>query len=119
MQPIFEPNPNCVDGLTLTYVWDGANFCWDGAHVDEKEFCWDDVSIVLKVVGEDAMASQQRYDNLKEYEKDEFITLTCKVKGYEPTTEKKKKVKADLNIEDIQLTVDEVLKGMNVKIVKD
>lgn len=118
-QPIFEENPNCVEGLTLTYTWSGADWCWNDAGIDDKVFCWDDVSIVLKVVGEDTMASQQRYNNLKEYEKDEFITLTCKVKGYKPTETKKKKVKAELTLDDIQLTVNEVLKALNVKILKD
>lgn len=119
MQAFFPNNPNCIDGLELTYVWDGADFCWGDAHIDEKVFCWDDVSIILKVVGEDPIAIQKNYDSLTEYEKDEFITLTCKVKGYKPTTEKKKKVKADLKIDDILLTIDEVLKSMNIKILKD
>lgn len=119
------PNPqpynetqNCRDGDRVTYVWDGAGFCWSNARIENVVFCWSDVSFVLGI-GTDPIAAQKNYDALKERDKERFIELTCKVKGYPTTKTMKKKVKAELTVDDITMTVEEVLKSMNVQILKD
>lgn len=114
----YNQQDNCRDYNTLIYVWDSAPFCWSDARINNTVFCWSDVSFILGV-GEDQMYAEQNYENLKEAEKDIFITITCRVKGYDEAEETKKKVKAELTVRDITTTVREVRKSMNVTIKND
>ena len=89
--------------------WEEVDLCWNEVNYD-----WDDVCLVQKIAG-GGSSYISTYQKLEKEEKEKFITLICKVKGYEQTKERKKKIKAKLTAKDIEFTVNEVLKSINIK----
>lgn len=101
---------NCIEGKFGIYTWDGADFCYD-----ENPFCWDEVRFALRLGGRGKKWGWHRtYDELKEKEKEQLVTLVCKVAGYEETKETKKKIQANLTAEHMKMVVMEVLRRANI-----
>lgn len=116
---LYNWEENCKDGAVVTYIWEGSEFCWGDASIDNTVFCWGDVSFLLPFYDDATTSYDEQYEILTEEEKDKFVTLTCRVKGYPETKRMKRKVKTELSVEDIEFTVNEVLKRLNVTILKD
>jgi len=115
----YQVDKNCVeDVFDLFYTWNGSNWCWDESIVDERTFCWDDVNLIMKISGNGIPSYRKRINSLKKEEKDRFITLVCKVKGYSESREQKMKVEVNLTVDDIKLTIDEVMKSIKIAEVR-
>jgi len=118
-----------IEGYT---IWNGTDVltendkrdvCW-GEPTDivwsDNPYCCDDVFLVQKAAkGVDIYGGwKPSFDHLTDEEKDKFITLVCRVEGYFETKETKKKLKKSITAKQIELTVNEVLKSVNVKLIK-
>lgn len=103
--------------------WEECDFDWDN-----NEYTWDDVCIVLDVSG--VIVNKQgefwkdwkrRYKKLDKKTQEEFIKLVCQVKNKvanvygDPIIQKKEIKNYKLEIEDIRMTIKEVIK-VDVKI---
>lgn len=115
-------------------IWDGTSsvsedekldVCW-GDQTDivwsNNPYCWDDVFLVKKILegaGGDPSQFLPVFHQLEPEEKEQFITLVCKVGGYNKTKETKKKpTPQTITAKQIELTVNEVLKNINIEILK-
>lgn len=113
----YNREENCLVGNTIVYTWGGSHFCWSDASLGSKVFCWSDVQLMQKFGVN--IPEEQQYEELTEKERDRFVTLTCRVKGYPETKEMKRQVETDMTVSDIRMTVNEVLKRVNVTLLKD
>lgn len=115
---------NCVNQETqvLTYTWEGAGFCWNF-----NPYCWDDVQFVMRFADGDTVSADgdgllpdpelfQVYNRFEEEEKKKFITLVCKVEGYDETRTTKEVKERDVTVSDIKKTVTEILRTVNVQV---
>ena len=95
----------------------GINLRWDNAEDvtgiskwDTNPYKWDDIFLVLGVVGATGEETLWNVEQLDPDDKKRFIRLVCKVKGIE-TYSGQKTVRDDINVtvEDVELVVKEVL----------
>lgn len=101
------------EGVVRTFGWNQGRICWG-----DNPFCWDDVAIIVKIqTGIDRGLSYiESFGELEEPEKKRFITLICKVKGYNQTKETKQVMNPIVNTENIKLTMNEILKRVEVRL---
>lgn len=119
-----------IEGYT---IWDGVSqidesnkldVCWgDSTDIvwDHNPYCWDDVFLVKELLdgaGGDPSHFIPIFQDFPEEKKDQFITLVCKVHGYGETKETKQKLKSSITAKQIELTVNEVIKSVDLKIIK-
>jgi len=120
--------------ITGYEIWDGTSsvadenklkVCWnDPSDIvwSENPYCWEDVFLVEKILGGSSGNFNEfipTFHKLKPEEKEKFITLVCKVEGYNQSKQTKKKTTSkNITAKQIQFTINEVLKNINVEILK-
>ena len=108
----------CDEGDNVkSFAWDNGGICWN-----ENPFCWDDVTIVVELVGGKVIKTDEgwlgAYEKLDEPKKKRFITLVGKVKGETDIFKDRKQVKdIKVSVKDIKLTVEAVL-GIKIDVEK-
>ena len=94
------------------FDWIEADFAWN-----LNEYTWNEVCLAIEVAFGGGGGVLGAYENLPKEKKEQFITLILKVKG--ETIEEKKKIKDfKVTANDINLTITEVLKTVNVNVEK-
>lgn len=99
----------------IPFKWNNANFAWETnpfPNQSRNPFTWDDVALLQEIA-----AAGHKYDEvLKDKKKKKrFITLLCKVKGYDKYKETKEVKDYQITIEDVELVLKEVL-NVNIKV---
>lgn len=105
--------------MTLARVpfrWGNANFAYDqnpfGELQSKNPFTWDDVALLQEII----QAGGRAEDVFKHPEKKKrFITLWCKVKGYDETKQTKEVKDVKITAQDVEMVIKEVL-GINIKV---
>ena len=103
----------------VPFKWNNANFAWETnpfPNQSRNPFTWDDVALLQELA--DAVGGGHR--NYQEVLKDEkkkkrFITLLCKVKGYDKYKETKEVKDYTITIEDVELVLKEAL-NLNIRV---
>ena len=101
--------------VRVPFKWSNANFAWETnpfPNQSKNPFTWDDVALLQEIA-----AAGHKYDEvLKDKKKKKrFITLLCKVKGYDKYKETKEVKDYQITIEDVELVLKEVL-NVNIKV---
>ena len=100
----------------VPFRWGNSNFAWNTnpfPNQSKNPFTWNDVALLIEIVlGGPGGAEEVLKDKKK---KKRFITLWCKVKGYDETKETKEVKDVVITAKDVELVIKEVL-GINVKI---
>ena len=98
--------------MATNLTWNNAEESTGISKWDTTIYSWDDVSLILEVLSDDASAPEITHaiQVLEPDKKRRFIRLICKVKGIE-TYSGQKTIKDDIkiNVEDVKLVVKEVL----------
>ena len=94
----------------VPFKWNNANFAWE-----TNPFTWDDVALLQELA--DAVGGGRNYQEvLKDKKKKKrFITLLCKVKGYDKYKETKEVKDYTVTIEDVELVLKEAL-NLNIRV---
>lgn len=115
------------DRIGFGELFTGPDFsqclAWDDDHRIEwnnNPFCWDEVCIVLELIGGgSAYDAYELYKNWEEEKKKQFVTLYIKVKEqqdhiytHEKRMRKEKITTSDVTVEDIEFVVESVLRPM-------
>lgn len=107
--------------------WDKANFAPNTNPYSNQSaypFTWDDVALLSEIVeiisgggGQPQLSGQFEYQNIfaDKKKKKRFITLICKIKGYDIYKEKKAVNDVKITAKDVKLVLKEAL-GIDVKI---
>ena len=99
----------------VPFKWNNANFAWDAnpfPNQSRNPFTWDDVALLQEL----AAAGHGYQDVLKDKKKKKrFITLLCKVKGYDKYKETKEVKDYTVTIEDVELVLKEAL-NLNIRV---
>jgi len=101
----------------VPFRWGNANFAWNTnpfPNQSRNPFTWNDVALLIEIIsgGPGGGAAETLKDKKK---KKHFITLWCKVKGYDETKQTKEVKDVIITAKDVELVIKEVL-GINVKI---
>ena len=88
---------------------DDARICWN-----DNIFCWEDVCLVLKVVGSGPTflpyEIEQNYQKLNEKDKKKFISLILEIKGEKDIFKEKREIKnMKVTVKDIKLVAKAIL----------
>lgn len=99
----------------VPFKWNNANFAWETnpfPNQSSNPFTWDDVALLQEIA-----AAGHKYDEVfkDQKKKKRFITLLCKVKGYDKYKETKEVKDYQITIEDVELVLKEVL-NVNIKV---
>jgi hypothetical protein len=105
------------------FKWNTANFSWESNPFPNQSvtpFTWDDVALVTEIIqisggGGDYRAVQEVLEK-DIRKKKRFITLLCKVKGYEETKETKEIKDYKIFISDIDMVVKEVMAKVELEL---
>jgi predicted nucleic-acid-binding Zn-ribbon protein len=100
--------------VRVPFKWNNANFAWETnpfPNQSKNPFTWDDVAL-LKELAAGGHLDQVFKDEKK---KKRFITIWCKVKGYDETKETKEVKDVKITTEDVEMVIKEVL-GIDVKV---
>jgi len=101
----------------VPFRWGSANFAWNTnpfPNQSKNPFTWNDVALLIEIIsgGINGGATEVLKDKKK---KKQFITLWCKVNGYDETKQTKEVKDMKITAQDIEMVIKEVL-GINVKI---
>jgi len=104
--------------VRVPFKWNNANFAWETnpfPNQSRNPFTWDDVALLLEIAA--AVQGGHKHDGVlkDEKKKKRFITLLCKVKGYDKYKETKEVKDYQITIEDVELVLKEVL-NVNIKV---
>lgn len=101
--------------VRVPFKWNNANFAWETnpfPNQSKNPFTWEDVALLQEI----AAAGHKHDEVFKDQKKKKrFITLLCKVKGYDKYKETKEVKDYQITIEDIELVLKEVL-NVNIKV---
>jgi hypothetical protein len=102
----------------IPFRWGNANFAWNTnpfPNQSSNPFTWDDVALLQELAA--AAGGGRNYQEvLKDKKKKKrFITLLCKVKGYDNYKEKKEVRDYTITIEDVELVLKEAL-NLNIRV---
>ncbi len=98
--------------------WNTANFAPETNPFPNQSaipFTWNDVALLTEII--EAISGGHDYQNIfkDRNKKKQFITLICKVKGYDIYKEKKSINDIKITAQDVNLVLNETL-GINIKI---
>ena len=101
----------------VPFRWGNANFAWNTnpfPNQSKNPFTWNDVALLIEIIsgGINGGAAEVLKDKKK---KKQFITLWCKVKGYDETKQTKEVKEVKITAKEVEMVIKEVL-GINVKI---
>lgn len=98
--------------------WGNANFAWNTnpfPNQSKYPFTWNDVALLIEIISGGPEGGGAR-EVLKDKEKKKrFITLWCKVNGYDETKQTKEVKNVKITAQNVEMVIKEVL-GINVKI---
>lgn len=101
----------------VPFKWGNANFAPNtnpfGELQSKNPFTWNDVALLQEIIqgGPGGIAELFKQPEKKKH----FITLLCKVKGYDETKQTKEVKEVKITAKDVEMVIKEVL-GINVKI---
>ena len=97
----------------VPFRWGSANFAWNTnpfPNQSKNPFTWNDVALLIEIIS--GGIAEVLKDKKK---KKHFITLWCKVNGYDETKQTKEVKDVVITAKDVEMVIKEVL-GINVKI---
>jgi hypothetical protein len=102
----------------VPFKWSNANFAPNTNPFPNQSiipFTWNDVALLIEIISGGPEGGGAR-EVLKDKEKKKrFITLWCKVKGYDETKQIKEVKNVKITAHDVEMVIKEIL-GINVKI---
>ena len=94
---------------TSCFTWNDAGFTYNG-----NEYTWNEACLVIEVAEHGGLPG---FNKLDEKKKEEFITLLLKIKGEKDIKQTKKKIRnIKVTSNDIDIVINEVLKGIKVNL---
>ena len=100
----------------VPFRWGNANFAWNTnpfPNQSRNPFTWNDVALLIEIISGGPGGAEEVLKDKKK--KKRFITLWCKVKGYDETKQTKEVKDVVITAKDVEMVIKEVL-GINVKI---
>jgi hypothetical protein len=100
----------------VPFKWNTANFAPNQNPFPNQSkipFTWNDVALLIEIISGGPGGIAQTFQDKEK--KKRFITLWCKVKGYDETKQTKEVKNVKITAHDVEMVIKEIL-GINVKI---